>query len=362
MLVQAWCRCGRWLAAGAGLTSAIRVVGATVLVSLAVAGCETAHREEPRTETTSAPTVTPESPPLAAFGITKPSGGKTSLARAVDDAGKLTATLDLEAALGPHASMRVFVDGVEAATLAAPDFRTQLKFDRDGVRSVVVRAYDKDNAEKATAALTVEVSGGCVGQLERSGAPFRIGPPTKGVVDPVYLGPVVDGVSLRYRTSTKPDAILVACEMVGRVRRLAELVKSLGFDEIVHIGTYNYRKMRNPKCEKDDSCKLSQHAFGTALDIHAIGKVGTKTTYSTLKDWVVTPMPTCPGKPKTQGDKILHSLACQMRSKSLFSIILTPNYNATHRDHFHVDLTPNTASIKGDDYGVDPDDLEVWDE
>jgi hypothetical protein len=25
----------------------------------------------------------------------------------------------------------------------------------------------------------------------------------------------------------------------------------------------------------------------------------------------------------------------------IFNIILTPNYNAAHRDHFHVDLTPN---------------------
>lgn len=351
MLLQAYgIDRGGWLVA---------VVG---LVAFALGGCKSNDAIDPQPDpTTIAVTTTVSTAPATAFGIALPSGGKAVVARSLDESGKATAHLALKANPGSYAALRVFIDGVEVATLQAPTFETELRFDRDGARAVVVKGYDASGAERETAALSVEVSGGCLSELERSGVNFRLAPSTKGITDPVYVGPQVDGVALRYRTSSKPDAILVACEMVGHVRRLAGLVKSMGFDEIVHIGTYNYRNMRNPTCEKNNSCKLSQHSYGTALDIHAIAKAGTKLTYSTLKDWVVTPMPTCPGKAKTEGDKALHSLACQMRAKNLFSIILTPNYNATHRDHFHVDLTANSATIRGD-YTVDPEDPEVWDE
>lgn len=341
---------GRWLVAIVGLAVGV------------LCGCRSKDPVEPPADSTTATSATTTTTALAtSFGIVAPSAGKATVARSVDESGKAIARLALKANPGPHAGLRVFIDGVQAAVLEAPDFATELRFDRDGTRAVVVKGYDGTGAERETAALSVEVSGGCLSELERSGVAFHLAPPTKGITDAVYVGPQVDGVALRYRTSSKPDAILVACEMVSHVRRLAGLVKSMGFDEIVHIGTYNYRNMRNPTCEKNNTCKLSQHSHGTALDIHAIAKAGTKVTYSTLKDWVVTPMPTCPGKAKTEGDKALHNLACQMRAKNLFSIILTPNYNATHRDHFHVDLTANSATIRGD-YTVDPEDPEVWDE
>ena len=32
--------------------------------------------------------------------------------------------------------------------------------------------------------------------------------------------------------------------------------------------------------------------------------------------------------------------------KWIFNVILTPEYNAAHADHFHVDLTPGAHSIK----------------
>ena len=31
----------------------------------------------------------------------------------------------------------------------------------------------------------------------------------------------------------------------------------------------------------------------------------------------------------------------------MWNIVLTPNYNADHRNHFHVDLTPGADLIRG---------------
>ena len=68
------------------------------------------------------------------------------------------------------------------------------------------------------------------------------------------------------------------------------------------------------------------------------------------------------GAPQGAGDTLLHRMACEMHSQKLFNIILTPNYNALHRDHMHVDLTPASATIRGEDMGVDPAHPELLDE
>ena len=34
----------------------------------------------------------------------------------------------------------------------------------------------------------------------------------------------------------------------------------------------------------------------------------------------------------------LYSLLCELKSKKVFSTILTPNYNSDHRNHFHMDI------------------------
>jgi hypothetical protein len=360
-------RCDRWLAVVVGLRRLLPrrflLRGAApfgVALWALAGGCQSKPDvTPPPVSSTTAEATVAELP--RAFGFAEPDATSVPLARSLDAAGKVTAQLAVRANPGAHALVKVFIDGVESGALQPPEYRTTLSFERDGTRLVELRGYDATGATKATASLPVSVSGGCLGGLANAGVSFRNAPATKGIVDPVYLGPVVDGVTFRYRTANKPDAILVACEMVARVRRLATLVKSFGLNEVVHIGTYNYRQMRNPECEKANNCKLSQHSYGTALDIHGIGKVGSKVNYSTLKDWVVSKLPTCPGSPKSEADRVLHEFACQMRTKSLFSIILTPNYNATHRDHFHVDLTPNSATIKGE-LEVDPATTEVWDE
>lgn len=41
----------------------------------------------------------------------------------------------------------------------------------------------------------------------------------------------------------------------------------------------------------------------------------------------------------------LRDLVCSWHQEALFNLILTPNYNADHRDHIHADLTPDADFI-----------------
>jgi hypothetical protein len=36
---------------------------------------------------------------------------------------------------------------------------------------------------------------------------------------------------------------------------------------------------------------------------------------------------------------------CALKAADVWTIALTPNYNASHRDHFHVDLTAGSDFI-----------------
>ena len=81
---------------------------------------------------------------------------------------------------------------------------------------------------------------------------------------------------------------------------------------IVHMGSYNCRKMRNLNI-------MSEHSFGTAIDIAAINGASVK------RDW---------SKNDSNGKAIKKaaSTACKY-----FSNVITPNDNALHHDHLHLD-------------------------
>ena len=50
--------------------------------------------------------------------------------------------------------------------------------------------------------------------------------------------------------------------------------------------------------------------------------------------------------PSTEEGQFLYNLAYDLFNAGVFNIILTPNYNSVHDDHFHMDLTPFGDFIK----------------
>jgi len=88
--------------------------------------------------------------------------------------------------------------------------------------------------------------------------------------------------------------------------------------EIRHLGTYNCRAMRG----KQEL--LSEHAYANAIDIAAF-QLTDGTMVSVKQHWN-------DGGTKSE---FLHDIA--QKSCRLFNTVLTPNFNAMHADHFHLD-------------------------
>ncbi len=88
--------------------------------------------------------------------------------------------------------------------------------------------------------------------------------------------------------------------------------------KILHVGTYNCRPMRG------SSALLSEHSYANAIDITSF-QLEDGTIVSIERDW----------HDSGNAGKFLHAVAQKACGK--FRMVLTPNYNALHRDHFHLD-------------------------
>lgn len=146
------------------------------------------------------------------------------------------------------------------------------------------------------------------------------------IEDPVLLYGPINGVGLEYIDGSD-GPVRVGCETAMSIVGSAAVAQSLGVETMVHIGAYNCRTISG-------SSNLSQHGLGRALDIWGF-VLASGEEFTVLDDWE-------DGNPNpgTPGGQLLRGFTDQVWMMSLWNIILTPEFNAAHDDHFHVDTTP----------------------
>lgn len=173
--------------------------------------------------------------------------------------------------------------------------------------------------------------------------------PTKGIRTPVrILGPI-GVVRLRMhdpRLANRPA--LMDCELARALFDTGPAFRAIGVRELLYSGAYQYRTRRG-------SSRLSEHAHGMAIDVHAFvldtvgpdGGGGTVVEVSRdfeprVGKWAVLPDATdCVGRPRTDVGRMLRTLACRLRASSVLREVITPDDNADHHDHFHLEAYPD---------------------
>ena len=103
------------------------------------------------------------------------------------------------------------------------------------------------------------------------------------------------------------------------IQPLARRYYSSGVTRITHFGSYSCRTMRG------SSWRMSEHSTANAFDISGF-KLANGKMLSLKKDWTA-------GGPSARFLRDIRAGAC-----NLFNMVLSPDYNAAHADHFHVDL------------------------
>ena len=145
----------------------------------------------------------------------------------------------------------------------------------------------------------------CISSLRERGVKFRTLGNQGSDICPIMNAVRVEG----FENIVVSSPFILSCPTA---LKLTSWLQDAQVKSFSHMGTVNCRKMRG-------SGFLSEHSFGTAIDISMLDGAVVKT------DW---------GKKTEKGRRLLDAagLACKH-----FSNVLTPNTNRAHYDHFHFD-------------------------
>jgi len=279
-----------------------------------------------------------------------------SFARNTVEASEWVARVAFRVVSGGVARVELEAAGV---TIGDVDATGSLSYAFHGDGPIVVDAIGRDPAglelarDTITITITPPIDMGCHAMLDALGLDWAVAAPEEGVADPVRVQPHIGGVTYRYETSSTPEAMLMDCQLAPRLVQLSQLVSTYGVVEIEHIGIYNYRCIGGGNPDTD-GCTPSLHARAMAIDLHAF-HLADGTVYDVTTDFVITMRhDTCPIPSSSSADRVLKESACDLVQRRIFQIVLTPNYNSDHRDHFHCDLTEGSMYLGAGAWGVDP--------
>ena len=284
------------------------------------------------------------------LGFVVPAAGAAYAREVVVDTGELGAAIAVEVAItGAPARIELRRGDLAVGALDAAGRATVTLVDAGAV-TLTATAYDATGAELATAAVAVSVVeptvADCHGWLDLYGLTYETGPAQLGVADPVTVTLPLNGVAYRYASNTAPRTTLfMDCQLARSLARAAPILRARGVVEVADIGIYNYRCIGGgqPPCEGG----MSQHAYALGIDLAGFTD-GDGVFSSVNDDWVIdgSDEKTCTAAAEPGKDAFLHELICALKGAGVWNIVLTPNYNAAHRNHFHVDLTPGSNFLK----------------
>lgn len=149
------------------------------------------------------------------------------------------------------------------------------------------------------------------------------------IEDPVYILGEIDGVGLYYQDGTPTPRVLGSCEMAHALADTVEMAKDDGLVRLYHYGTYNCRVISGTD-------ELSRHGYGDAIDLTAF-EFADGTVYDVEDDWEHDTTSF-----RTDAAAWLYEESVGWYDAYVWNIVLTPNYNSAHDNHFHVDLTPGS--------------------
>jgi hypothetical protein len=225
------------------------------------------------------------------------------------------------------------------APAAAPGSGAVYDPDPDGRPTAILR---DDAPNMRYAALDTAT---CEAELVRRGVPFARGEATQGVMAPERLRGPLHGVTISTGASQavrdKSTMEIFDCRLVLALDDFAAMASPRGITQMLHISAYR------PKSANGCTDKYPglQHCAALAVDI-AQFRLSNGTVWNVQKDFqgqigAATCGPTAKAPGPSAASQGLHALVCDAAAQGIFNVMLTPNYNAEHFNHFHVEITPN---------------------
>jgi len=181
----------------------------------------------------------------------------------------------------------------------------------------------------------------CEAELAARGIEFQR-EEARGVLAPVRLLAPLHGIT--FRTQLRPEARattpweIADCRLVLALDDFAAQLAEHDITEVIHYSMYRAPSKRWP-----DDKLASQHAGALAIDVgrlvtraghvldvedHFSGRIGAKTCGDGAGP-----------RKRTAESRELRAILCDAVDAHLFNIVLTPNFNRPHRNHFHLEVS-----------------------
>jgi hypothetical protein len=143
------------------------------------------------------------------------------------------------------------------------------------------------------------------------------------------LGPI-GGVQL----TSEDQPLVIDCSLAVSLDEAGRYLRALGLDKATFSSAYSRRNVRGTN-------RPSKHSYGLAIDVHTFagGEVGALRIDRDYEQGLGDEVD-CIGAPLTQGGAVLKILQCQLVRSGLFYLVLSPDYDDAHHDHFHLEVKP----------------------
>jgi hypothetical protein len=130
------------------------------------------------------------------------------------------------------------------------------------------------------------------------------------------------------------SALVIDCSLAVSLAEAARYMHALGIAKATFSSAYSRRNVRGTN-------RRSKHSYGLAIDVSGfsgpdLGAMRVAADYEQgLGDAI-----DCLGQPMTQAGAVLKVLQCQLVRSGLFHLVLSPDYDDAHHDHFHLEVKP----------------------
>jgi hypothetical protein len=151
-----------------------------------------------------------------------------------------------------------------------------------------------------------------------------------GIEVPVEITGPLGGVEL----TSEDQPLVIDCSLAVSLDEAGHYLRALGITKATFSSAYSRRKVRGTD-------HWSKHSFGLAIDVHTFTglELGTLRVDRDFEQGLGDEVD-CVGEPLTQAGAVLEILKCQLVRSGLFHLVLTPDYDDAHHDHFHLEAKP----------------------
>ena len=180
----------------------------------------------------------------------------------------------------------------------------------------------------ATTAHADDKRSSCYDELEARRVGFKR-VKKSGVANPVEITGTLGGVEV-----SGNGPLVIDCSLAVSLDEAGRYMRALGVEKAVYSSALSRRNVRGTN-------RPSKHSYGLAIDVSGftgdnLGTMRIDRDYEQgLGDAV-----DCVGIPMTQAGAVLKVLQCQLVRSGLFHLVLSPDYDDAHHDHFHLEVKP----------------------